>query len=62
MGELKCPYCGSTNISEYIYGYPAFDDEMRKQIESGKIILGGCEIDPSKAMPERKCNNCGKDF
>ena len=61
-GKAKCPYCGSTNTSEYIYGFPVLDDEMKKQIESGEIILGGCEIDPSGSMPERKCIACGKDF
>lgn len=61
-GKAKCPYCGSKDTSEYIYGLPVLDDEMKKQIESGEIILGGCEIDPSKPMSERKCNTCGRDF
>ena len=60
--KAKCPYCGSTNTSEYVYGLPAIDDEMKKKIASGEIILGGCEIDPSGSMPERKCIACGKDF
>ena len=60
--KAKCPYCGSTNTSEYVYGLPVLDDEMKKQIDSGEIILGGCEIDPSGSMPERKCIACGKDF
>ena len=62
QGKAKCPYCGSTNTSEYVYGLPVLDDEMKKQIDSGEIILGGCEIDPSGSMPERKCIACGKDF
>ena len=60
--KAKCPYCGSTNTSEYVYGLPAIDGEMKRKIESGEIILGGCEIDPSKPMPERKCNSCGRGF
>ena len=62
MRKEKCPYCGSTNTSEYVFGLPAIDDDMKKKIESGEIILGCCEIDPSGSMPERKCIACGKDF
>lgn len=60
--STKCPCCGSTDTAEYIYGMPVIDDEMKKDLESGKVILAGCEIDPKGKMPERHCNICGKDF
>lgn len=59
---VKCPYCGSTDTARYLYGYPVFGDDLRKKIEEKKIILGGCEIDPTGNMPRRRCNHCGKDF
>lgn len=67
--QIKCPYCGSKNTGRYLYGYPAFTEEMQKKIDSGKIILGGCKVIPASiggytldGNPHRHCNNCKKDF
>lgn len=60
--STKCPYCGSTDIARYIYGMPAMDDEVRKDLENGKLIIAGCEIHPGKPMPTDHCNNCNKEF
>lgn len=60
--STKCPYCGSTDIARYIYGMPFLDDDMRKDLENGKLIVAGCEILPDRPMPEKHCNSCKKDF
>lgn len=60
--SARCPYCGSTNTAEYIYGLPVLDDKTREQIKAGELILGGCEIDHNTPMPTNHCNNCKKDF
>lgn len=67
--QIKCPRCGSQNIARYIYGYPAFSEEMQKMLDEGKWVLGGCcissvEIDGQRVetMPARKCNDCKRDF
>ena len=56
----NCPFCGSKNIAEYLYGLPCFDETLRNDIEAKRIILGGCLVDGSN--PRYHCNNCGKDF
>lgn len=56
----KCPKCGSKNIGRYMYGLPVFSDELLKEIDSGKIILGGCII--MEGAPKYHCNDCNEDF
>lgn len=58
--QIKCPHCGSKNTARYLYGYPAYDEEMERKLDAGKIKLGGCCI--SEADPSRYCNDCKKDF
>lgn len=67
--QIKCPHCGSTNTARYLYGYPAFSEELQKKIDEDKIILGGCcvettDVDGERVwdVPARKCNDCRKDF
>ena len=67
--QIKCPHCGSKNTARYIYGYPAFTDEMIKKLDAGKWKLGGCVINDVEVdgqyigtQPTRKCNDCKKDF
>ena len=56
----KCPKCGSKNIGIYIYGLLLFSDELLKEVDSGKIILGGCCI--MDDAPKYHCNACNEDF
>ena len=51
--DVHCPYCNSTEVWKYLYG------ETTNDYDRNKYILGGCEIDFSKAY---KCKNCKKDF
>lgn len=55
-----CPFCGSKNIAEYLYGLPCFNKALEKDLEAKRIILGGCMIDGSE--PIYHCNDCEKDF
>jgi hypothetical protein len=52
----KCPKCGSDSIAEILYGLPAFDEQMERDIDSGKIVLGGCCI--SDDSSKGHCNKC----
>lgn len=38
----KCPLCGSTTIAEIRYGLISLTPEIKKEIEEGKWIMGGC--------------------
>lgn len=67
--QIKCPYCGSSNTARYIYGLPAYSEEMQKKLDEGKIALGGCRVTVVQvndqrvvALPARRCNKCKKDF
>ena len=68
--EVKCPYCGSTDIARLLYGKPFFSEELQEQLDSGKVRLGGCCIHVIEAEdgtmvrtdPEWYCNHCGKGF
>ena len=56
----KCPKCGSKNIGRHIYGLLLFSDELLKEVDRGKIILGGCII--LEGVPKYHCNDCDEDF
>lgn len=56
-----CPYCGSTETAELIYGYFSNQQPIWKMIRQGRrVFFGGCQM-PSD--PDQwSCMNCGKQF
>lgn len=60
--QYICPYCGSTDSAKYIYGFVGFDGLVRRKVEEGKWILGGCEISGIKDFSKRHCKACNRDF
>jgi len=67
--QIKCPYCGSKNTARYLYGMPVMNPAIEEAINKGKLILGGCCLlvthvngEFEEINPQRKCNDCGKDF
>jgi hypothetical protein len=67
--KIKCPFCGSTSTAQILYGLPLFSEKLEKQLEEGKLTLGGCciktaDIDGVRVEvdPTRKCNKCKKKF
>jgi ribosomal protein L37AE/L43A len=54
----KCPDCGSIRIARIMYGLPDFSsEELKKDVEEGRIVLGGCIIAPDS--PRWQCKGCG---
>ncbi len=53
---VKCPRCGFTPVATILYGMPRFDDELEKQMEAKKIVLGGCCIGADD--PVWHCTEC----
>ena len=51
-----CPKCGKA-MGKIMYGLPNFTPELRQEIEEGKIILGGCILNPDS--PQLYCKQCG---
>lgn len=58
--KIKCPYCKSEDIAEYLRGLPVFDEELEKAVENGEVIIAGCLVYPDD--PDYRCRDCGKDF
>lgn len=53
----KCPECGQAPLASILYGMPAFDEELERKMDEGRITLGGCCI--SDDDPARECTHCG---
>jgi hypothetical protein len=51
-----CPNCNSTDIGKVVYGMPSYEFAMSDDVQSGKIVLGGCCIEVG--APTYKCNIC----
>lgn len=56
----KCPKCGCKKIATYLWGMPLFSKKLQKDIDDGKIVLGGCCI--SDDDPFCICTNCKTEF
>ena len=56
----KCPECGSVKIADILYGYPDFSKELERDIEDGRVQLGGCIV--SGNDPVWECSECGTQF
>lgn len=52
----KCPSCGSKKIAKILYGLPAFSEKLQKDMDEGKIVLGGCCI--TDEDPTWQCVEC----
>jgi len=56
----KCPVCGYTIIADILFGMPAFDPEMKKEINEGRLVLAGCIV--SDNDPSWCCTKCDTVF
>ncbi len=52
--KKKCPSCGSDNVASIVYGYPSSEWDWEKDVDSGKVVLGGCCVRNEKW----ECNKC----
>lgn len=52
----KCPACSSHRVAIILYGMPAFSAKLEKDLNAGRIILGGCCITDDD--PEWQCADC----
>ncbi len=52
-----CPACGASIIAEILYEMVACSDELEQDIDSGRIILGGCCLTGDD--PVWECTQCG---
>lgn len=55
-----CPECHSGHVGEYGYGMPDYEDDLKEDLITGVVVLGGCLV--SRDMPRWKCLNCGHQW
>ena len=53
----RCTACKSLRIAVILYGSPAMDSEMEREINEGLLVLGGCCIGLDD--PAWQCRTCG---
>ncbi len=53
----KCPKCGSNKVAAILFGLPVYSENLQQDMDSGKIVLGGCCI--SAHDPTWQCIDCG---
>jgi hypothetical protein len=56
---LICPLCGSQQVARILYGMPAFNEDLERNLRIGKWVLGGCSV--WKGMPETICLECNPE-
>ena len=57
---VKCPKCRKNTVADICWGYPLFDEQMEKELDEGKIVLGGCCVTPED--PKWHCTSCGHEW
>lgn len=55
-----CPKCNSTNVAKYLWGLRLLDNQLERDIEEGRVILGGCVV--CVGDPKFHCNDCKYDW
>ena len=59
-GSPVCPKCNSTNVAKYLWGLQLLDNQLSRDIEEGRVILGGCTV--CGEDPKFHCNDCKYDW
>ncbi len=60
--EVVCPRCGSRNIARIFRGMPSFTVELQRELDEGKVVLGGCEVEGIYPLSRYQCNDCEEEF
>jgi hypothetical protein len=54
----KCPACGHTPLATILYGRPAFDENLEKEMKEGLVTFGGCCVTVFED-PKWESTKCG---
>jgi hypothetical protein len=59
----KCPACGFAPVGSILYGFPLYSEHLQAEMDSGKTIIGGCEMpiyeNDEWSAPWWQCSQCG---
>jgi hypothetical protein len=53
---FKCPDCGATEVAVILYGMPINNEKLQKDLQDGRIALGGCCLTGDD--PRWECIRC----
>ncbi len=56
----RCPSCGASGVSAILYGLPVVDEELDRDLDAGRIALGGCCV--WEGMPSWRCSHCHHEW
>ncbi len=56
----RCPNCKHSPLASILYGLYGHDEQLEKDIDDGRAVLGGCVIDLDD--PAWRCVQCGLDI
>jgi hypothetical protein len=54
----ECPACGSADVCEIVYSYPAPD--LAADAQHADVVLGGCVIE--RESPRWACRACKREW
>ena len=57
---MKCPNCKSENVDQILRGLLDMTKISQKDIDEGKIILGGCLVGENDL--DWQCNECRNEW
>ena len=52
----RCPSCEAARVARILYGMRLVDKKLRRELDAGEVILGGCVI--CDGDPEWQCVAC----
>ena len=52
----ECPACHSPRVAAIVYGLMEFTPELERDLEEGRIVLGGCEV--TEESKRWECVDC----
>jgi ribosomal protein L37AE/L43A len=55
-----CPACGEKTVAKILFGMPALSDNLIKELDEGKTVLGGCMIETDS--PTWQCTKCNTEI
>lgn len=56
----ECPFCGASRVADILYGLPVEDEDLIRDIEASRVVLGGCCV--SEGMPTWRCVECAHEW
>lgn len=56
----RCPSCNSPQVAAILYGMPIFSDKLERELDSGRVVLGGCCV--WDGMPKWQCVDCHEEW